>query len=201
MNTNIFHFLRSASGFLRRAKEDLRRFDDEADVASLFHAALALRMGIEARLYEYIEKALGDVKPEDSKIKDFEPSKLLKKLVELRPDAPDPVTHVIRRNDDPSVAFVFRYTPVSRAMAGLHGRLGGLLHYTYFWTHPEWYVKKESNPDRAEKWRSLSDAREFLAEVVVELEAAVAGNLLGHPDVVVTQFVRDIEAQEEEDPR
>lgn len=177
--------------FLSRAIEALARFDATADAGEFFIAALQLRFGIEARLCEYINASLGSVKPQDAAIKEFTASRLMGRLALLNPDSHRPVTLVIGVEGEES-RTAMQYTPVTPRLAAIHGRLGELLHYNYFWNHEHWFIKKEWKPGTVE---TLFDARGLLLEGVDELKKATAGSLLSHPQF--TLLVENLEAEAE----
>jgi hypothetical protein len=188
---HFFRFQIDSRSFLRRAREDLARFDADGDVGAFFNAALSLRMGIEARLFEYIKPALGSKRPEDAGIKEFAATKLLARLTRLNPDAGVATTIVIRAEGE-GEGSAMQYTPVTPQLAAIHGRLGELLHYNYFWKSPHWFIKK---PWRPGSLSTLVDARRLLDEAANGLEQATRGSLLGHPQFKV--LVDELEAEAE----
>jgi hypothetical protein len=84
------------------------------------------------------------------------------------------------------------YTPVTPRLAVIHGRLGELLHYNYFWKHEQWYVNKEWKPGSVD---TIADARCLLLEGFDELKRATSGALLSHPHF--TMLVEELEAEAE----
>jgi hypothetical protein len=189
---NIFLRYRIDSrGFLERATESLARFDTSADASDFFFAALQLRFGIEARLCEYIDAALGSVKRKDAAIKEYTATRLLNRLVGLNPDVHRAVTLVIGIEGEDSRSAM-QYIPVTPRLAAIHGRLGELLHYNYFWKHEHWYVNKEWKPGSVE---TIADARGLLLEGFEELTRATAGTLLSHPQF--STLVEELEAEVE----
>lgn len=187
---NVYKFIITASQFARRARTHLERFDAQADVEELLDAALALRMAIEARAYEYIGAALRQLHPqrapEESGIRHHEPAKLLKELFALDPNSDRPAGIVLRRIDDKTGRRVSHsYLPISPDMVRLHGELGGLLHFTYFWTHPAWWAKSRATPGAAHRQRTLTDARDVVATGMTLVEEHLArGSLLASPALV-----------------
>ena len=166
-----------AISFLARASEALGRFDSSGDASDFFFAVLQLRFGIESRLFDYIDAALGSIKGEEADIKEFSATHLLKRLARLNPDAHHPVTLVIGiEGEDSSSAM--QYTPVTPRLAAIHVRLGELLHYNYFWEHQHWYINSEWKPGSVE---TIADARRLLLEGFEELRLANSGTLLSHP--------------------
>jgi hypothetical protein len=132
----MYRYLAASHAFLERARDALRTFQQEDDVQSLFVGALMLRLGIEARLFEYIEAEL----PKESRreelmrISEYQATKLLARLIRMNPDASEETMLVLK----PSFgeAFGWRYTPVTKSLASLHGQLGELLHFNYFKKNP-----------------------------------------------------------------
>ena len=147
--------------YLDRAKKQLRLFDSGV-VESLFYCALDLRFGIEARLFEYIEASSSTLKNPLKHSKDYVATKLLKILSETNPDCDKPATLVIGLSEQKTRGRL-DYTPVTEKLASYHGKLGGMLH-----------------SDR-DGQKSLLDYRDFLDQVIGELEYATSGDLLAHP--------------------
>ena len=176
----IFKFFIGSSSFVKRARHHLADFDEQRNEEALFHAALAVRMEIEARLYEYLETELKHVgiSRAESKIKHHRADRLLKELAELNPATEKPLRVSLRRND--GATTVFEYRPVSKALERAHSRMGALLHYTFFWQNPEWYVIDRS---RRGGFDTLLDARDVVAEGLEELTYVTGSSLLAHPTV------------------
>ncbi|HEY3287731.1 MAG TPA: hypothetical protein VGJ96_11505 [Gemmatimonadaceae bacterium] len=187
----IFRWMATGSGFLERARVSLRAFDEQGDVQQLFVAALMLRFGIEARLFEYIYAELPtDTRDDDiKKISDFAATRLLARLVELNPRTTKQTTHVFRRADG-GQAFGFRYTPVTKSLAAIHGRLGGLLHFNYFRKNSEWYVDQRP---AAASGNTILTSRDLIAQGIEELAQATSGTLLNNPT-----FAREVAALRED---
>ena len=187
-------FLRYPIGsrsFLDRAIEALARFDATEDASDFFFATLQLRLSIEARLFEYITASLRSVKPRDAAIKEFTATRLLSRLARLNPDAHRPATLVVGVEGE-AAKSAMQYTPVTPRLAAIHGRLGELLHYNYFWKHEHWYIKKEWKSGSME---TLLDARGLLLEGIDEMRQATAGTLLSHPQF--RTLVEELEAEAE----
>jgi hypothetical protein len=184
----LFRYKAFSRAYLARALGLLEAFDLHRDVASLFYAALELRLGIEARLTEYIEAELRSKGRSDENVKDYVATRLLKKLLTLNPDADRGVNlRITRDQGPPRPASVLRFTPVTPLLAKMHGQLGEFLHYRFFAANPNWRV-----PERLENGagRTLIDCRDFLGEVAEELRKAVSGTLLSHPSF--SRLVTDI---------
>ena len=125
--------------FLERARKQLKLFD-EGSSESLFYAALELRVGIEARLFEYIEASLRANNKPPKRIKDYSATKLLKKLSEIDPNAVDPVTLIIAIEGS-GQGTALEYTPITKQLASYHGMLGEMLHFKFFRNNKYWYYK------------------------------------------------------------
>lgn len=193
----IYRWTAASSAFLKRAREALAAFDENDDVQQLFVAALMLRYEIEARLFEYIEAELpGETRRDDiQRISEFAATKLLTQLTELNPRAAKQTTIVFHPEQDGGQSMAFTYTPVTRSLAALHGRLGALLHFNYFKKNPYWYVAERST-ERSQ--HTLLNARDLLARAVDELAQATAGNLLNNP--VFAEAVQSIRDEAAEQP-
>lgn len=188
----FFVYQATSYGFLERALAHLERFDDEVDTPSLFYAALELRLGIEARLWEYLRPALKELGKEPTSVGEYAATKLLRRLVDLNPDAQNQTT--FRVTDEQSGnSTVMEYTPVSRELASLHGRLGEILHFNFFIRNERWYLRRALE---SRGQRSLLDYRELLGRTVTELQKATAGTLLNNPRF--TRFVNDVLEEPEE---
>jgi hypothetical protein len=200
MSKSWLTFYIDSSSFVRRAREHLAAFDavrgveanlnEARDVEAIFHAALAVRMGIEARLYEYIHAALKGVKPEDSGIRHWRAKDLLHQLAKLNPNAGHDATLVIRETGSADGGHAFEYRAVTRKLEKFHHRMGELLHYTYFWTHPSWYANVPWHPGSVD---TLVDARDVVAAAIEELDYIARGSMLSNP--IVTQRVLELEQE------
>jgi hypothetical protein len=179
---------------LARAKESLARFDNDGAVDDFFSAALLLRFGIEARLFEYLDATLQSMGKSGDLISDYVASKLLKLLVAADPRAAfDGAVRLTSDQTGQSTTLVF--TPVSAELASIHGKLGGLLHFTFFRNNSNWYIRSTSKDG---EFRTLLDYRRFLEQAVGELTYATSGRLLSHPRF--TEIVADIVAENADAP-
>lgn len=162
--------------FLERARDHLRRFD-EGDLPCLFYAALELRLGIEARLHSYINAAYRKRKRPNNLDSMHIATKLLAKLKEINPDAEQKmfVGFKFAKSDKGSA---FEFTPVTKKLARMHGKLGELLHFNFYIKNTDWLVK----PPLHAEGRTLADVRRWLDAVVIELSEACRGALLSHPE-------------------
>ena len=166
-----------ARAFLDRAIANLEVFDFESKASCLFYAALELRFGIEARLFEYLEATLKSQKKDSSTIKEYIATKLLKKLTVEDENADKPVTLSIPSGGE-KTGVSMQYTPVTKELAQMHGKLGELLHFKFFRNNRNWYIKIiQEDPS----FKSLIYFRNFLEDVVNELKQATSGMLLTHP--------------------
>lgn len=164
----------SSLDFLERAKKQLDLFD-AGKIDNLFYAALELRMGIEARVCEYLEHSLNDKKP--SKQKEYHAKKLFNRLLKNNPTADQPLDLIIGLKGS-STKTVFKYTPVTQKLISYYENLGELLHYKFFQNNKEsWYIKKKLLKYSV---KSLLDYRDLLQKIASELEKANEGDLLSH---------------------
>jgi hypothetical protein len=191
----IYRWGVASRAFLARSREALAAFDERDDVQQLFIAALMLRYGIEARLFEYIE---AELPPETRKqdiqhISEFTATTLLARLTSLNPRVGQETTFVLHPEQESGQSVAFRYTPVTKSLAKLHGRLGGLLHFTYFRKNPYWFVAERSSDRRNQ---TLLDTRDLLARGIEELAQATAGDLLTNPEFAKAVGVIRDEANE-----
>jgi hypothetical protein len=174
-DTNPYYeYTASSNSFLERARELIARFDETQDPCFFFYCALELRMGIEARLFEYLEAAArsGENLPRFNT--DYNAEKLLKKLGAVSKDALEPTVFTVTLEGDPSSAS-FEYTPVTPELARMHNRLGGFLHFNFFRQNPNWLYRFRLK-DRGSM--SLADHRDFLGTVTEELAKACRGDVL-----------------------
>lgn len=95
----FFNFPTQGTAFLYRAKEALDSFDAEENVAKLLEAALHLRLGVEARLYEYLDVALQRLGQPKARLSQYRAQDLLAKLTRAAPDS--------------IMAYFLMFTPVS----------------------------------------------------------------------------------------
>jgi len=166
--------------FLERARKQIKLFD-EGIPESLFYAALELRMGIEARLFEYIEASLRVNKRPLKRITDYSATKLLKRLSQIDPNAIDHLTMIITIEGS-GHGSALEYTPVTKKLASFHGMLGEILHFKFFRNNKYWYYIKRLSLKHKNK--SLLDYRDFLKECAIELEKANKGILLSPPSFI-----------------
>lgn len=174
MATAIIRYEAHAQAFLRRARAALKRFDDSDDVSALLGAALELRLGIEARLHEYLRAELQSQGRKDSPITEYRATTLLRLLVKNNPRAGGASRLSMRRQGSDQVT-TFHYTPVTPELAKVHGRLGGLLHILFFTSKQGWMVKARSEPGRLE---TALDARDLVSRGLDLLKEATRGTLL-----------------------
>lgn len=170
--------------FAERARALIERFD-LGEAHCLFYAALELRMGIEARLYQIIEISLkqSGMSEEEirKKITEYVATDLLKKLSNVNPDAKEPVTIGISPGNGQITDFL-KYTPVSQELASDHGKLGEILHFKFFKNNPNWFYKERpSNPTNDSNLKTLFSYRDFIEKVLRQLEEATSGVLLSPP--------------------
>ncbi|MCP4604863.1 MAG: hypothetical protein GY847_30810 [Proteobacteria bacterium] len=180
MNTNkempILSYIIDATYFYDRAKNALDEFDKSKDVSQILYAALHMRYAIEARLYEYIEAEQGLVK-RNKKIDTHAASKLLKRLVEINPQAGEGGTLTM---ESETHRVSFQYTPITRKLAKYHGRLGEMLHFKFFKNNPDWFIY--AIPKNG-KVKTIKVYRQMLDEIMVELKTALSGTMLTHPQI------------------
>ncbi len=175
----IYRYERHARAFLSRAQNALESFKSDGDVEQLFVAALMLRYGIEARLFEYIEAALPRATREADlrKISEHRASKLLQQLTGLNPDATRQVTVQMSPSDNPKAAIGLLYTPVTDSLARIHGKLGGFLHFNFFTRNPYWYsTTRAQSPGK-----TVLYAQDVIEQGIVELTEATRGTVLAAP--------------------
>lgn len=189
MEYPFYRYQATSHAFLARAKEALSRFDNDGEVDAFFVAAMHLRFGIEARLYEYLDSTLKSLGQDSATVTDYVASKLLRRLVEADSRAEfDGGVRITSEQTEESTTLVF--TPVSRELASIHGKLGGLLHFKFFRNNPDWYHRSTS---QGEKLHTLLDYRKMLDQAVSELTHATSGSLLSHPRF--TEIVEEILGQ------
>ena len=191
----IFNYSIPAFNHLQRAKKQLQLFD-AGTVQSLFYCALDLRFGIEARLFEYIEASSSTLRNPLKLSKEYVATKLLKILLETNPEYDNPATLVIGLPGRKSVNR-FDYTPVTKKLASYHGMLGEVLHFKFFKNNEKWFIKQRLSNRGSQK--SLLDYRDFLAEVMSELEYATSGHLLTHP--IFTKLIEEADEATLKDDR
>jgi len=188
MDSPYFDYNIPSFCFLERARKQLELFDS-GSIESLFYAALELRTGIEARLFEYLDASMGDNKKKLSGLsKDYVATKLLKKLSAIDPNS-EKYTAVYFGKDRQHLEFAFEYTPFTKQLAEYHGMLGEILHFKFFRNNKDWYYKERLFEKH--KVKSLLDYRDWLEMVAKELEVVTRGDLLKHPafDQLVDEVV------------
>ena len=176
-DTAPFRFNTSSRGFLERARAHLSAFLADGEVDRFFYAALELRFGIEARVTEYLKSALTSIGRDVKDVDGYVASRLLKRLAEINPDYERGMTLRLT-SQQTGDATVLHYTPVTRELASIHGRLGELLHYKFFLNNEHWLYRI---PLGGAPHRSLPDFVPLLEQGCEELERATSGLLLGHP--------------------
>jgi hypothetical protein len=173
----FFQFEAHSVAFLERSRNHLEHFDSTGDVESFFHAALHLRFGIEARVTEYLKAALERRGEKIENVPDYVASKLLKRLE--KEDSTAGTEGLLRITDEQKGrSSTMAYTPVTKELASLHGRLGGLLHYQFFVENKFWYLREKLDD---KKTASIADFRELLEDGIRGLEYSTSGTLLGNP--------------------
>jgi hypothetical protein len=146
--------------YLQRARSLL----DQSDIGALFYAAFELRCGIEARLQEYLEaqQHISQKKKEGWRIA------RLGKNIEHAFRLGDKVVEIAVVNEKTSdTILVLYYTPVTKKLRKMGGKLGDYLHAQKKYFAPE-----------DDYWKQM---RIFLESAYIELEKANKGNLLGPP--------------------
>lgn len=145
--------------YLQRARQLL----DESKKLCLFHAAFELRCGVEAQLKEYLDAQKHISKKTKSHWEIPKPSKGVKKAFGIN----KPVEIEIRDKVSGELYGKFLYTPVSKELIKLEGKLGNYLHNM-----------KKFKPANDEWWKSFRDE---LERTYTLLERATEGSLLGPP--------------------
>jgi hypothetical protein len=183
-----FNFSTQAAAFLWRSHEALKAFDATEDAADLLSAAMHLRLGIEARLFEYLDVALRELGQPRSKISKYRAQDLLARLTSVAPEAAHPAGLKISPDNGGEASIMF-FTPVTKELAAVHARLGTFLHYPYFWNEEAWYLRRHIEGGRG--WPTLYHVRDFIEAGIQELNRACSGTLLAHPvfRVVVEELV------------
>ena len=172
--------------FADRAEELLARFD-KGEIPCLFYAALELRMGIEARLFQIIRSALELAQRPVTQIKEYRANVLLKRLSQINPEALNPIAVGFGIGGGP-MSFM-HYTPVTPKLAAYHGQLGEMLHFKFFENNEEWYYKLElSHPMYIPERKNLFSYRALLADVLEELRCATSGSLISPPSGFLSQI-------------
>jgi len=170
----FFNYNIDSLSFLERAEEQLRKFDQEEDVSCLLYAALELRMGIESKLHTSLEHAYPANGRRTGSKKEYQAKKLLAELLKLAPEATEESFVCIGRVGSKQRS-TFRYAPITRKLAEMHGLLGNLLHFSLFNLTEEWFVK---NPIDKESRYCLAPYRQLLGTACEELEKCSSGDLI-----------------------
>jgi len=168
-----FHFETSSSAFLKRAEALLAKFDETDDAALLLYAALELRNGIEARLWEYINfQAPGTVsRPREHKAK-----VLLRALRENAFETQASSTSTIKWHfEGETVEKTWAYVPATDSLVAMHGRLGDYLHTSLFYENPQ----IRSRVAGTKGLQTFFDIRGNLGAIAKELATVTSGNRLG----------------------
>ena len=193
----IYRYEAHSRAFLVRARKALETFKAEHDVEQLLIAALMLRFGIEARLFDYIEAALPRDKRQEQlmRIAKLRSKYLLGKLTELNPDAKHELVVVIRPNENPEPAIGMRYTPITDSLARVHGKLGDLLHFNFFMRNPYWYATTRAQSPG----QTVLHAQDLIEQGIAELGEATRGTLLSvkHWQPIVNQLLNESESDEQ----
>ncbi len=182
----------TSRAFLERATALIAQFDRTEDAALLFYAALELRNGIEARLWEYVNyQAPGSVRE-----REYKANKL---LAALRYNAwpPPPASAQISlwyATSEGHVKKEWSYVPPSEECVRMHGRLGDYLHASLFFANPQIGARVRE----VEGQQSFLDIREDLRTFADELLKLTTGNMLGPFDLAahITAFEEMIAHQE-----
>jgi hypothetical protein len=191
----IYRFGAHSRVFLERAKAAVEKFKLEDDPQQLLIAALMLRQGIEARLFEYIEAELpADSRKEKlARISDYQATKLLARLTRMNPDAQRAVQLRIT-SEQTGNSFGMCYTPVTDSLARIHGRLGELLHNNYFRKNPYWFIADRLNGGGLP---TLLHGQDLVEQGILELCEATSGALLSHPQfkAAVQEIVEELDTE------
>lgn len=187
-----FHI--GSRAFLERARSHMSAFRANEDEAPrLFYAALELRFGIEARVSEYLQTAMKNLGRDAAEVNDYVATKLLRRLTQIEPNY-EQAGGMRITNEQSGHQTVLEFTPVTRELARLHGKLGELLHYKFFLNNKHWQLQK---PMGGQPHRSIGDFAEMVDEGVSLLAEATRGSLLGH--VRFTEIVSDVLGEETKD--
>lgn len=170
----FFNYNIDSLSFLERAEEQLRRFDQQEEVSCLLYAALELRMGIESKLHASLDTANSKSERRSSSNKEYQAKKLLAELLNAVPDAMEE-SYLSFGLVGSQQRSIFRYAPITKKLAEMHGALGNLLHFSLFNVTEEWFVKK---PIDKESKYSLAPYRQLLGAVCEELEKCSSGDLI-----------------------
>lgn len=125
-----------------------------------------------------------------SEINDYVAIKLLRKLTQIEPNYER--AGGVRITDEQSGhQTVLEFTPVTRDLAKLHGKLGELLHYKFFFNNKNWQFKKALG---GQPHRSIGDFADLVEDGIAQLAEATRGSLLGH--MRFTNIVREVLGEE-----
>lgn len=142
----------------------------------MLYAGLELRMGIEARLHEYLGPTLEDLRGSGRKVKEFSATNLLKRL--LRQDAnASSGANVSIVSEKTGHGLHLEFRPVTQELASAHGKISGVLHFNYFRIRPLWSHHEATGVELA----TLLDFRKLLGGVAADLEYVTEGTLFTHP--------------------
>jgi len=150
----------SSRDYLNRARARL----EEDTPEFLFYAAFELRCGIEQRMREYLE-AWDHVS--EKKKQGWKVPKLGRTIDQTFKLGDKVAKFTITSKNNEEIFGVFYYTPVSKELKSMAGRIGNYLH-----------ALREYKPSTDEWWHEI---RSFLKSVFAELKRACAGTLLGAP--------------------
>lgn len=159
---------------MTRGRAALARFDDTEDVSALLQAALELRFGIEGRINDYLTAELRRRGRTDVSTSEFRATRLLKLLLRENPKASSQ-SRVSITSDSSGKSTHLSYTPVIPELASIHGKLGNILHFTFFSTRAAWMVRQRSTRGKLE---TALDARDLVDRGLYLLEEATKGTLL-----------------------
>ena len=177
-----------ARAFLKRARQHLARFDEEGDAPSILYSALELRLGIEARFFDYLKATMRQL--ERGAPTGYQATKLLTKLKVMNPKAEQGMILRWANEEAGEWSPGIVYTPVTVELASDHGRLGNLLQFEYFEKNPYWFLPMRSKGSP----RNFVDWRDYLEGVADRLEEACRGTLLTH--LAFTEIVEEMESEE-----
>jgi hypothetical protein len=200
LNHPFFAYHHDAYSYVERAQKQFRLFD-AGNPENLFYAALELRMGIEARLYDGLRTLLQTNITEEERqrhsrrIERLSPDKLFRKLATIDEHTLQSYTLTLGRPGGQATS-VLRYTAVTKELANDWDRVSKLLHYRFFIDNPEWYHKVKILLNR-DNMRSLMDYREMLGDIARRLEEASSGDLLTPPSFLL-RLIDEADEQAEE---
>ena len=185
----ILKFKIGLSHSIERAKKLLEAFD-EGKYECLFYAALELRMGLEGRLYAYIRASDNSNNKVLKRIKECSATKLLKMLSEIDPNALIPSDLAIYPKGESS-GFLKKFVPITKKHVEYYGKLNAMLHFKFFKDNDFWFLKDRLNNKSHSK--TLLDYRDFLREVLSELEKLSQGTLNAHPSIRFDRILKEMD--------